>query len=187
VSSTDTAPALIALGARVALRSIEGEREIALRDLYRNDGIDYLGRRPDEILTEVRLDAADGWVSSYWKLRRRGSFDFPVLSIASAARLAEDGAVVDARIVLGAVASCPIRAEAAEESLVGKQLTDGAIVEASELAARIAKPMDNTDFALHWRKRVASGFVTFALQELRGDDMRETRRRIARQDLTSIT
>jgi len=50
-------------------------RDVALADLYRNDGIDYLTRRPDEILTEVKLPAPEGWKSSYWKLRRRGAFD----------------------------------------------------------------------------------------------------------------
>src|SRR6476646_392997 len=53
VSSTDTAPALMALGARVRLVSQSGERELALADLYNNDGMNYLHRRPDEILTEV--------------------------------------------------------------------------------------------------------------------------------------
>jgi hypothetical protein len=56
VSSTDTAPALLALGAKVRSFEPHGERELALADLYRNDGIEYLTRRPDEILTEVRLD-----------------------------------------------------------------------------------------------------------------------------------
>jgi 4-hydroxybenzoyl-CoA reductase subunit beta len=53
VSSTDTAPALISLGAKVRLVSAEGEREVALESLYRNDGIEYLSRKPGEILTEV--------------------------------------------------------------------------------------------------------------------------------------
>ena len=64
-----------------------GEREVLLADLYNNDGIDYIKRRPDEILAEVLLDSLHGWKSTYWKLRRRGSFDFPVLSVAAAARL----------------------------------------------------------------------------------------------------
>src|SRR5439155_411311 len=67
-SSTDTAPALISLGASVRVVSAQGERDVALADFYRNDGIDYLTRRPDEILTEVKLPAAEGWKSSYWKL-----------------------------------------------------------------------------------------------------------------------
>src|SRR5438132_3998683 len=54
VSSTDTAPALIALAAVVKLQSEKGEREIPVENLYQNDGIDYLSRGGDEILTEVR-------------------------------------------------------------------------------------------------------------------------------------
>jgi 4-hydroxybenzoyl-CoA reductase subunit beta len=184
VSSTDTAPALIALGARVVLRSDQAEREVALDDLYSNDGINYATRRPDEVLTEVRLAPAGRLRSTYWKLRRRGSFDFPVLGVAAAAEFAPDGTVEGARIVLGAVASRPMLADKAGASLHGKKLTDEAIADAAVRAAKLAKPMDNTDFTLHWRKRVASEFVTYALRELRGDDMTETRRRIARWDLT---
>ena len=183
VSSTDTAPALMALGGRVRLVSKAGERTVELNDLYRNDGIEYTTRRPDEVLTEVLLDPAPGWSSCYWKLRRRGAFDFPVLSVAAAARLGAGGAVEELRIVLGAVGSRPIVATAAAERLVGKPLTDGAIADAAGLAAKLAKPMDNTDYTLHWRKRVATEFVTYALRDLRGDDMLETRRRIARHSL----
>jgi hypothetical protein len=60
------------------------------------------------------------------------------------------------------------------------------IAEAAEGAYQVAKPMDNTDFALVWRKRVTRDFVTYALRELRGDDMRETRRKIARQTMMGL-
>ena len=184
ISSTDAAPALIALGAKVALHSKQdGTREVALADLYRNDGIDYLTRRPDEILTAVRLEAATGWRSAYWKLRRRGSFDFPVLGAAAAVRTAVDGTVEAARIVLGAVSSQPVVCDAAADGLVGQQLTDAAIAEAGAQAGRKAKPMDNADFTLHWRKRVAAEFVGYALREVRGDDLSETRKRVARHEL----
>ncbi len=181
VSSSDTAPALVALGARVTLVSTAGPREVALTDLYHNDGIHYLTRRPDEILTTVRVPALPSWRSTYWKLRRRGSFDFPVLSVAAAADVAADGTVREARIVLGAVASRPLEALEAGRKLVGTPLDDGAIARAAALAAKLARPMDNTDFTLHWRKQVARDFVTYALRELRGDDMRAVRRRIARR------
>jgi 4-hydroxybenzoyl-CoA reductase subunit beta len=181
VSSTDTAPALIALGAKVKLVSTRGEREVPLEALYRNDGIDYLTRRADEILTEVSVPA--GWSSSYWKLRRRGSFDFPVLGVAVAARLAKDGTVEDARIALGAAASRPFLVEKAGEFLKGKRLTDEVIAEAGAIIASRAKPMDNTDLDLYWRKDVASSFAGYALREVRGDEMRAMRLRIARQVL----
>src|SRR4029077_1258542 len=113
VSSTDTAPALMALGARVRLVSASGEREIPLADLYSNDGMNYLKRQPDEILAEVLLDPPHHWRSTYWKLRRRGSSDCPVLSVAAAARFSQTGVIQDARVVIGSVASRPLVAEEA--------------------------------------------------------------------------
>jgi 4-hydroxybenzoyl-CoA reductase subunit beta len=187
VSSTDTAPALMALGARVRLVSASGERVIDVSDLYANDGINYLTRRHDEILADVRLPDHTGWRSTYWKLRRRGSFDFPVLSVGAAARLDGASLVEEARIVLGAVASRPMIAAAAADGLRGRALTDEAISDAADRAYDVAKPMDNTDFALVWRKRVTRDFVTYALRELRGDDMRDTRRRIARQTMMGLS
>jgi 4-hydroxybenzoyl-CoA reductase subunit beta len=183
VSSTDTAPALIALGARVRLVSADGERELDLASLYNNDGINYLTRKPHEILTEVVLPEAEGWRSTYWKLRRRGSFDFPLLGVAAAARTAPDGTVLEARLVLGAVSSQPIVAAKASEFLVGKKLTDEVIAEAGTLAASRAKPMDNTDLDVYWRKEVVPSYVGYALRELRGDDMSAVRLRTARQAL----
>ncbi len=182
VSSTDTAPALIALGAKVRLASVSGEREVALADLYNNDGIDYLTRQPDEILTEIVLPPAQGWSSTYWKLRRRGSFDFPVLGVAAAVRAAPDGTVADARIVLGAVASRPVVTKAGE-LLAGRKLTDDVIAEVAAKVATRAKPLDNTDLEIYWRKEVVPSFVGYALRQIRGDDMRATRIRIARQSL----
>ena len=77
-----------------------GARRIPVSDLFQNDGIDYLTRRPTEILASVHLPSPIGWQSTYWKLRRRGSFDFPVLSVAAAARLSRQGVVEEARIVV---------------------------------------------------------------------------------------
>jgi 4-hydroxybenzoyl-CoA reductase subunit beta len=183
VSSTDTAPALIALGARVKLVSHSGEREVSLSDLFNNDGMNYLTRRPDEILTEVRLDLRHNWRSTYWKLRRRGSFDFPVLSVAAAVKLAYDGKVEDARIVIGSVGPRPLVAIDAGNFLIDQRLTQETIEQAAALAAGIARPLDNTDFDMTWRKKVAVEFVTYALRELRGDDMRAERQSLTRHAL----
>jgi len=180
VSSTDTGPALMALGARVLLVSRSGEREVLLSDLYNNDGIDYIKRRPDEILAEILLDSLHGWKSTYWKLRRRGSFDFPVLSVAAAARLSKNNVVEEARIVVGSVACRPLAAFEAAKSLLGRTLDQRAIEDAATIAARIAKPLDNTDFDMTWRKRVTVEFVTYALRELRGDDVRAERESFTR-------
>ena len=187
VSSTDGAPALMALGASVRLVSVRGERTLPLGDFYAADGIHYLTKEKDELVSEVILPAPGGWRSAYWKLRRRGAFDFPVLSVAAAARMAGDGTVLEARVVLGAVSMRPLIAAAAGARLIGRKLTDDTIAEVAEVAARLAKPMDNTDFALHWRKKVAGAFVTYALRELRGDDVSDLRRRVAHHDLAACS
>jgi 4-hydroxybenzoyl-CoA reductase subunit beta len=182
VSSTDTAPMLQALGASVTLVSAVGERTLPIGELFANDGMNYLTRRPDEILTTVVVPATAGWRSSYWKLRRRGSFDFPVAAAAVAAKL--DGPnVVDVRIVLGAVGSRPMESDRAATMLRGQPLTSQRIAEAAIVAAEIAKPMDNTDFELVWRKAMVRTLVTHALHEIRGDDVTERRQQLARQQL----
>ena len=182
-SSTDTAPALISLGAEVELVAADERRTVPLRDLYRNDGIHYLTRKKEEILTSIVLPRTAGTRSTYWKLRRRGSFDFPVLSVAAALEFDGQDMITDARIVLGAVASQPVICTALNDELRGRRLTDEVIEEAAAACTRAAKPVKNTDFAPHWRKRAIGYVARCALRELRGDDMRETRKKLARQSL----
>ena len=165
VQSADSVPILIALKARVVLESASGRREVPVEDLYKNDGIDYLTKRPEELLTEIHLDPPDGWRGSYRKLRRRGAFDFPVLCV-GAAVLREDGRVAEARLVLGGVASAPIRLTASEAILQGRALDAEAIAAASEAAAGPSRPMDNTDFSVVWRKQMTKQFVAAALRDL---------------------
>jgi len=86
-------------------------------------------------------------------------------------------------LALGAVASRPFLVPKVGEALAGRKLTDEAIEEAAATVASRAKPMDNADMDLYWRKEVVSSFTAYALRELRGDDMRAVRLRTARQIL----
>jgi len=169
VSSSDTAPVLWSLGAHVRLTSAAGERTVPIAALYRDDGIEYLAKRGDEILADIVLPPADGWRSRYLKLRRRGAFDFPVLGVAVNVRI-DAGVVSDARIVLGAVASLPREVRPAAESLRGQRLTEEIIARAADLAAGPAKPLDNTDYAHFYRKKMTRVFVARALRSLAGLD-----------------
>src|SRR2546426_1306619 len=166
VSSSDIAPVMVAIGAEYRLVGPQGERVVPAGRLYNNDGINYLTKQPDEILVEVRLPAPNGWDAVYHKLRRRGSFDFPVLGVA--AWIQWDGkTVVDARVVLGGVASYPQDVPEAGAALKGMSLGAETIAAAAEAAYRPSKPMDNTDFDLSWRKQMTRVFVTRALGDLR--------------------
>jgi 4-hydroxybenzoyl-CoA reductase subunit beta len=173
VSSSDCAPVVIALDASVRLVGPEGERTIPASALYQDDGIDYLAKSPDEILTSIHLPPRDGWGTAYWKLRRRGSIDFPILGVAVALRLDDEGRCQEARIVLGAVASQPVIAVStvAEEfssMLVGQKITPELADQVATKAYRPAKPLDNTDMALSYRKKMARVYIAGALLEAAG-------------------
>lgn len=166
ISSADTAPVLVSLGAQVRLVSVSGERVLPVHQLFRDDGMDPYTKTRDEILTEIILPPADGWRSVYLKLRRRGSFDFPILGVAVALRFADDRKVVDARITLGAVASHPVEATEAAAQLVSRSLSPELLDAVAVAAARRSKPLDNADLTINYRKQVTPVFVRRALSQL---------------------
>lgn len=168
VSSSDCAPVAVALGAELRLVGPQGERTIPAEALYRNDGMEYLEKSPDELLVSIKLPDQSGWRTSYWKLRRRGSIDFPILGAAAAIHLKEDGTCDAARLVLGAVSSRPLLIPEAATLLIGRRITEQLVREAAEVAAGYAKPLDNTDMALSYRKKVTRVYVARALTEAAG-------------------
>ncbi|MEA2559939.1 MAG: hypothetical protein QOH06_1443 [Acidobacteriota bacterium] len=170
-TASDSAPMLCALGAGVRLVSTEGDRVIPIEKLYKDDGIEYLAKRPEEIVAGVLLtkeSEATRCRSAFWKLRRRGSIDFAVLSSAVALWTDKSGVVEKARIYLGAVGSYPVPAQEASDFLVGKTLTTETIAEAARLARKPSYPMDNTDFAPQWRGAMVVKYTEAALREAAG-------------------
>jgi 4-hydroxybenzoyl-CoA reductase subunit beta len=168
VSSTDLAPVAHVLGGTVRLVGPRGERTLPIAELYTmDDGIDYLQKRRDEVLTRLELPPPNGLRATYVKFRRRGAIDFPLLGVAAAVRTDESGVCTEARLVLGAVATAPLPVPSAAEPLVGSTLGEDAIAEAAAIATGTAKPMDALDLPLSYRKQMVSTFVTRALRELR--------------------
>jgi len=159
----------MAIGAEVTLVSTDGERRIPVGELFHDDGIRYLTKRPQEILSEIHLPSPDAGGrrtrAVYRKLRRRDSFDFPVLGVAAAARFAADGTVESARVVITGTGSRPHAAPA--DKLIGITIDDNVIREFAAAASRVAKPLDNTDFVHGWRKEMAKRLIADALRELR--------------------
>jgi 4-hydroxybenzoyl-CoA reductase subunit beta len=167
VQSSDLVPLMVAVGAKLKLVSTLGERMIDAAGLYNNDGIDYLHKRPDELLTEIHLPPTNGWRATYKKLRRRGAFDFPVLGVAARLDVSADGTVKDAKLVLGGIAPAPIEVKEAAAALIGAPLDEERMQAAAESCYQKARPLDNTDFVMNWRKQMARPFVLRALEELR--------------------
>ncbi len=135
--------------------------------LYNNDGIDYLHKRPDELLVDVQLPPRNGWRAVYKKLRRRGAFDFPVLGVAIRLDVAADETITAARVILGGIAPAPLEVKDAAAALVGAPLDEERMRAAAEACYVKARPLDNTDFVMNWRKQMARPYVMRALEELR--------------------
>jgi 4-hydroxybenzoyl-CoA reductase subunit beta len=175
VQSSDLVPVMVAIGAKFRLESTLGERIIDAAGFYNDDGIDYLKKRPDELLVDIHLPPVNGWRASYQKLRRRGAFDFPVLGVAAYVLLDEPigtgtgshRVVRAAKIVLGGIAPSPVEVEEAASALIGNTFDDDHIQAAAEAAYVKARPLDNTDFVMNWRKQMTRQYTLRALEELR--------------------
>jgi xanthine dehydrogenase YagS FAD-binding subunit len=145
VHPSDTAPALVALGASVKIAGRGGERTLPLEEFYvlpEDDHEKETVLEPGEIVTEVLLPPkGEGWQSSYRKVRERGSWDFALASVALALR-SEGGRVREANIVLGGVAPKPWRSKPAEEALIGKRIDEGRARRVGEAAIEDAEPLD---------------------------------------------
>src|SRR5262249_51643651 len=91
---------------------------------------------------------------------------FRVLGVGAGLELGEDGGVGGGRMVLGGVAPAPIEVSRAAQGLVGGRLDREQIVAAAEACYLKARPLDNTDFAMNWRKQMARPFVSRALERI---------------------
>ena len=191
VQSSDLVPVMVAIGAKFRFVSTAGERMVEAREFYKDDGIDYMNKRPDELLVDIHLPPTNGWRASYQKLRRRGAFDFPVLGVAAYVKYEQgndalpDGrasdtsgngvstgsdsnrVIADAKIVLGGIAPSPVQVNEAAQHLIGHPLNDDQIRAAAEAAYIKARPLDNTDFVYQWRKQMARQYTIRALEALR--------------------
>jgi 4-hydroxybenzoyl-CoA reductase subunit beta len=165
ISSADLPPLLIAVGATIRLAQANGERVIPLVDFYRDDGINYLGKAADEILTEVIIPPLESTHAAYLKLRRRATFDFPVLGVGAALRFNSDGTCAKARVVLGAVTSRPLNMPQAQ-ALIGERMTAELIDKVAEAMALQARPLPLADFTNSYRQRMVSIYVSRLLGQL---------------------
>jgi Aerobic-type carbon monoxide dehydrogenase, middle subunit CoxM/CutM homologs len=158
----------VSLGAEAIVVSNQGERRVKLEDLYRDDGIDYSAKAQDEVLKGLLIPRESlKWQNVYLKLRRRGSFDFPILGVA-ATMANESGECRHASVVLTAVASAPKVITEAARLLQGQKITSALIDAVADAAAKVAHPLDNADLDYWYRKRMAKVFTQRALAQVAG-------------------
>ena len=149
VYMSDIAPALIALEAEVEILGEAGSRRIRVEQLFTGNGLKPLNLGHAELIRAVIIPPArprSGW--GFHKSTVRGGLEFGMAVIAVALQLAEDGKTcADARIVVGAVREGPVRALAAERTLVGAALDDGRLKTVASEASKEINPLPHHGFS----------------------------------------
>jgi xanthine dehydrogenase YagS FAD-binding subunit len=143
VHPSDTAPALVALDAKLTIAGPAGRRAVPISQFFVLPKDDFTKEnilKPGEVVTEILLDAQPGARSKYRKVRERGAFDFALVGAAVVVRM-EAGKVALARVVLSGVAPAPWRSVDAEKALVGKALDEASVAAASAAAVKSASPL----------------------------------------------
>ncbi len=150
VHPSDTAPALMALGASATVAGPRGTRGVPMDDFFvlpRNDPTRETVLEQGEIVTELVVPPpGEGLRSSYRKVRGRRSWDFALAGVALAVRMAPNGAVQEARVVFSGVAPVPWRSAPVERVISGEALTGGVVRLAGEVAVESAQPMRDNEY-----------------------------------------
>lgn len=159
VHPSDTAPALVALGAKVRIAGPGGRRLVPVASFFVGPAQQLTRENileKNEILTEILLPPVEeGLKSSYRKIRARGSWDFALAGVALAL-LVKDGVVQRARVVLSGAAPIPWRSEAAEKAITGKKLTPETAAAAGDAAVAGAEPLEQNAYKIPMFKGVVA-------------------------------
>ncbi|HEV8724204.1 MAG TPA: xanthine dehydrogenase family protein subunit M [Candidatus Binatia bacterium] len=144
VHPSDTAPALVALGAQIKIAGPAGEKTIPLEKFFVLPSVDYRRENilnPGDIVTEIYVPAPKaGSKGFYHKVRERLAWDHAIVAVATIVE-SSGGMVRDARVVMGGVAPIPWRAAKAEEFLRGKRIDEASAKQAGAIALEGAKPL----------------------------------------------
>lgn len=164
VYSGDTAPALLAMGARVRIGSARGERWAELADLYTGDGLHPISLQDDEVLIGIYIDKQKPQTGgAYLKLAERVSTDFPNLGIAASISLA-DGQICQASVALTAAGSAPFLVAAAQNLVGAEQLDEARLEPILEEAAKSAVMVKNKPIDRGYRKAMIKKIIPAALE-----------------------
>ena len=144
VNPSDTAPALIALDAKMVVQTTGGERVVDAEDYFIGPSTDIMRMtilRPGDLLTSIRIPSTWAGARFYFeKVRDRQVWDFPLVNVASAIQVS-GGTIEDARVAVNGVAPYPMRLTAVEDALRGATQDEATAERVGELAIRGARPL----------------------------------------------
>ncbi len=163
----DTVPALIALGARIKITSLSGDRTIDLEQLYTGLGATPVSLGIDEIIVEVQLPNQPPHTGGvYLKHSQREAINFAIVSVAAVITLdSKKQTCSGARIALGGTSCAPVRAVKAEKVIRGKEIDDRLIEEAAETAVKNAGPIVPIETPVAYRREMFKVFTRRAIRD----------------------
>ena len=151
VNPSDTAPALVALDAKMVIRSRAGERVIDAENFFIGPGVDITHMtvlRPGDLLTAIRIPGTWAGAQFYFeKVRDRQVWDFPLVNIASA-MTGSAGSISDLRMAVNGVAAHPVRLRAVEDAVRGLPRTENTAKLAGDLAIEGARPLAHNGYKI---------------------------------------
>ena len=161
--SNDSAPNLLAQGAKVNVQGVDGTRVIPIEEFFL--GVRKTALKPGEIVTSVVIPPLkDNEKAAYLKFAVRKAMDLAIIGVAAKIKL-ENGICTDAKIALGAVAITPILAPKAAEVLIGKELTDEVIEEAAQAAMDSCSPISDIRASKEYRKAMIGVYTKRAIKQ----------------------
>ncbi len=167
--AADSAPALLALEARVVLAGADKEETRPLDEFFLGPGDTIL--QPHQLLKEIRIPLPAGpSAGSYLKLTRKRAVDLALVGVACCARLDANGRLNPVRIAMGGVAPTPVRAQGAEAILAGLDPATAlkALEDAAQAAAREARPITDLRASARYRRDMVSVLVRRAAAQVLG-------------------
>ena len=164
--SADSAPILIALGAKVRIYSPKGNREVPLEKFFRCACQVELAR--GEILTHIIVPLpAKGTGLAYRKHEIRRTLEIAITGVAVALEM-KDGLCKAARVVVGACAPTPLRCKGAEGLLIGTKLGPEDVEKAARSAAEEIVPISDVRASAEYRREMTAVNLKRAVEDAKG-------------------
>jgi xanthine dehydrogenase YagS FAD-binding subunit len=143
VHPSSLAVPIVAYAGKIGVAGPSGPREVAAGDFFQLPDTNLMGENvlaPNEIITYVTLPSPGAVKAASYEVRFKQAYDWP-LALATAVLTMSGETVKGARVVMGAVAPVPWRAQGAEQALAGKRVTEDTAAQAADAAVKDAKPM----------------------------------------------
>ena len=162
INSSDTAPILMALNARVCLRKKDGEQWLPLREFYRDDGNRHTVLESGEMLTAIVIPRGSaGDRSLFIKVQLRQGLDFAIGSIGASLKGGE------VTVVINSVASAPLILAKASQAVMDGGLEETSIAQAATAARGELGPVTNLFTSAGYKRQIVEVLVKRALSDLK--------------------